>query len=119
MSDAGTIKSVSRESRTFAPPADFAARARLKDRPEYERLYRRSVDDPAGFWGETARTELVWSKPFGKVMSGAVPWVKWFEDGELNVSANCLDRHLEARGDKPALVWEGEPGDTRTLTFAE
>jgi acetyl-CoA synthetase len=118
-SESGVIRSVSRESRTFQPPAGFAARARLRDQAEYQRLYRRSVDDPNGFWGETARAELAWSKPFTRVLSGEVPWVKWFEDGELNLSANCLDRHLATRADKPAIIWEGEPGDQRTLTFAE
>jgi acetyl-CoA synthetase len=103
----------------FPAPAEFAARARLGDKAEYERLYRRSIDDPNGFWGETARAELAWQKPFSKVMTGEVPWVKWFEDGETNLSANCLDRHLASRGNKPALVWEGEPGDERTLTYAE
>jgi acetyl-CoA synthetase len=117
--ESGVIQSVSRESRTFPPPPAFVAKARLRDRAEYERMYRRSVDDPAGFWGETAKAELAWQKPFTQVMSGEVPWVKWFEDGELNVSANCLDRHLAAHGSKPAIVWEGEPGDERTLTYAE
>jgi acetyl-CoA synthetase len=117
--ETGVIRSVSRESRTFAPPPEFAARARLRDQAEYQRLYRRSVDDPEGFWGDTARAELAWTRPFSKVLTGTVPWTKWFEDGELNLSANCLDRHLATRGDKPALVWEGEPGDQRTLTFAE
>jgi acetyl-CoA synthetase len=117
--ETGTIHSVSRENRTFPPPATFVAKARLKDQAEYERMYRRSVDDPTGFWGETARTELTWTKPFTKVMTGEVPWVKWFEDGELNLSANCLDRHLATRGSKPAIVWEGEPGEERVLTYAE
>src|SRR6185369_2390256 len=117
--ETGTIQSVSRESRTFPPPAAFAAKARLKDKAEYERMYRRSVDDPAGFWGETAKAELAWTKQFTKVLTGEVPWVKWFEDGELNLSANCLDRHLATRGSKPAIVWEGEPGEERILTYSE
>jgi acetyl-CoA synthetase len=117
--ESGVIHSVSRESRTFPPPPSFAAQARLRDPAEYQRLYRRSVDDPNGFWGDTARAELTWSKPFSTVLTGEVPWTKWFEDGELNLSANCLDRHLATRGNKPALVWEGEPGDERTLTYAE
>jgi acetyl-CoA synthetase len=117
--EAGTIKSVSREARLFPPARSFVERARLRDKAEYERLYRRSIDDPAGFWGDQAHAELAWTKPFAKPMSGEVPWVKWFEDGELNLSANCLDRHLATKGDKPALVWEGEPGDERTLTFKQ
>jgi acetyl-CoA synthetase len=117
--ESGVIRSVSRESRTFPAPPSFAAHARLRDQAEYDRMYRRSVDDPNGFWGDTARAELAWSKPFTSVLTGQVPWTKWFEDGELNLSANCLDRHLATRGDKPALIWEGEPGDERTLSYAE
>src|SRR5262245_54767461 len=109
--ESGVIRSVSRESRTFPAPSSFASRARLRDSAEYQRLYRRSIDDPAGFWGDMARAELTWTKPFTKVLSGDIPWVKWFEDGELNLSANCLDRHLASRGTKPAIIWEGEPGD--------
>jgi acetyl-CoA synthetase len=117
--ESGVIQSVSREARTFPPPRGFAERSRLGDAAEYQRMYRRSIDDPQGFWGDVARTELSWSKPFTNVLSGEVPWVKWFEDGELNLSVNCLDRHLAARGDKPAIIWEGEPGDERTLTYRQ
>jgi acetyl-CoA synthetase len=115
----GVIKSVSREARRFPPPAGFTARAAIKDAAAYEKLYRRSIDDPEGFWGETARAELSWSKPFSKVLDWKVPYARWFADGELNLSANCLDRHLAARGDKVALEWEGEPGDERKLTYRE
>ncbi len=115
----GVIKSVSREARQFPPPPEFAARARLRDAAEYQRLYRRSIDDPQGFWGDTARAELTWTKPFTKVLSWDLPWAKWFEDGELNLSANCLDRHLATRGDQIAILWEGEPGDQKTLTYRQ
>ena len=115
----GVIQSMSREARQFPPPPEFTAKARLRDPAEYQRLYRRSIDDPQGFWGDTARAELAWSKPFTQVLSWDLPWAKWFEDGELNLSANCLDRHLATRGDQPAIIWEGEPGDGRTLTYRE
>jgi acetyl-CoA synthetase len=115
----GVIQSVSREARRFPPSADFTAKARLRDPAEYQRLYRRSIDDPEGFWGETARAELAWTKPFTKVVSWNLPWAKWFEDGELNLSANCLDRHLATRGDQAAIIWEGEPGDGQTLTYRQ
>jgi acetyl-CoA synthetase len=115
----GTIQSVSRETRRFPPSAEFTAKARLRDPAEYQKLYRRSIDDPEGFWGDTARAELTWSKPFTKVVSWNLPWAKWFEDGELNLSANCLDRHLATRGDQVAIIWEGEPGDGKTLTYRE
>ncbi len=117
--ESGVIQSVSRESRLFPPPPSFVAKARIRDKATYEKMYLRSIDDPNGFWGDTAREELQWQKPFTRVMTGQVPWVKWFDDGELNVSVNCLDRHLATRGNKPALVWEGEPGDEKTLTYAE
>jgi acetyl-CoA synthetase len=115
----GVIQSVSRESRRFPPPADFAARARISDAAEYERLYQRSIKEPEAFWRDTANAELTWSKPFTKVLDWKSPWARWFDDGEINLSANCLDRHLETRGDKVALLWEGEPGDERKLTYRE
>src|SRR5215213_3344254 len=117
--ETGVIQSVSREGRLFPPPAGFAARARLNDAAAYQKMYRRSIDDPDGFWAEMARTELAWTRPFSKVREGELPWVKWFSDGELNLSANCLDRHLDSRGDKPAIVWEGEPGEQKVLSFRQ
>ena len=115
----GVIKSVSRESRLFPPPAKFVAGALIKDAAEYERQYRRSIDDPEGFWGDTARAELTWARPFSRVLDWDLPWARWFSDGEINLSVNCLDRHLATRGDKVAIEWEGEPGDERKLTYRE
>ncbi len=117
--ESGVIRSVSRAGRSFPPPPAFAQKARLRDPAEYERLYRRSVDDPNGFWGDMAKSELAWTKPWTTVLSGEVPWVRWFDGGELNLSANCLDRHLATRGSKPAIIWEGEPGEERILTYAQ
>jgi acetyl-CoA synthetase len=121
----GVIKSVSRETRRFPPSADFASRAVLRDAAEYERQYRRSIDEPEAFWAETAAKELAWTKPWTKVLDWQLPWARWFDGGELNVSANCLDRHLATRGDKVALLWEGEPQpdglqiEERALTYKE
>src|SRR6266545_555501 len=115
----GVIKSVQRESRKFPPPPEFAARARIRDAADYEAKYRRSIDDPEGFWADAARDELTWSKPFTKVLDWKLPYARWFYDGELNLSANCLDRHLATRGDRVALEWEGEPGDSRKITYRE
>jgi acetyl-CoA synthetase len=115
----GVIHSVSREARRFPPPPAFTAQALIKDAAEYERQYRRSIDEPEAFWGEMARAELSWSKPFTKVLDWQLPWARWFDGGELNLSANCLDRHLATRGDKVALLWEGEPGDERKLTYRQ
>ena len=117
--ETGVIQSVSREARQFPPPADFVARALINDAAAYERMYRRSIDDPEGFWAETARGELAWNRPFTKVLDWQLPYSRWFEDGELNLSANCLDRHLPTRADKIAIEWEGEPGDSRTLTYRQ
>ncbi|HXZ87230.1 MAG TPA: acetate--CoA ligase [Candidatus Binataceae bacterium] len=111
------IESVLREARKFAPSADFAQKAWVKGMAEYEALSRRADQDPEGFWGECGR-ELAWSKPFGKVVDWQFPFAKWFLGGELNASYNCLDRHLlGARRNKVALIWEGEPGDSRVFTY--
>ena len=106
----------------YAPPERVRRGALVPDMTTYERLYRRSLDDPHGFWGEMAREHLEWLKPFQQVVDEDLPrgQIRWFGGGRLNVSANCLDRHLAARGDKTALIWEGdEPGDTRRLTYRE
>jgi acetyl-CoA synthetase len=115
-----SIESVLHEDRRFPPSEAFRAQARLSSEAEYQKLYRESLDDPEAFFGRVAR-ELPWIKPFGRVLdwSGA-PVAKWFVGGRLNASAVCVDRHAEgARRDKTALIWEGEPGDGRKLTYGE
>ena len=103
------------ETRTFAPPPEFVRQANASDPAIYERAER----DFEGFWAEHART-LAWRKPFTKVLQWEAPYAKWFADGQLNVSENCLDRHVKAgKGSKVAYYWEGEPGDTRTLTYQD
>ena len=103
------------ETRTFPPPAGFAGQANASDAAIYDRAER----DFEGFWAEQART-LAWRRPFTKVLEWDAPYAKWFGDGQLNVSENCLDRHVKAgKGAKVAYHWEGEPGDTRTLTYQE
>jgi acetyl-CoA synthetase len=104
------------ETRQFAPSAEFAAQAVAK--PD---VYDRARADREGFWGEQARELLHWHKPFTEVLDwSAPPFAKWFADGELNVAYNCLDRHVEAgNGDRVAIFWEGEPGDSRRITYAE
>ncbi|QPE03997.1 acetate--CoA ligase [Microbacterium schleiferi] len=103
------------ETRRFAPSDAFAESA--VGRAE---LYQRAADDREGFWAEQAR-ELHWHTPFTEVLDWSTPpFAKWFADGELNVAYNCLDRHVEAgNGDRVALLWEGEPGDSRRVTYAE
>jgi len=114
------IESVLREDRKFEPPAQFAAKAHVKSFAEYEKLYADAARDPEAFWAGIAGTELDWFTRWTKVLDWQPPFARWFVGGKINVSHNCLDRHLgTARRDKPALIWEGEPGDTRTLTYAE
>jgi len=116
--EVGVIHSMSREVRRFPPPAAAKARA-LIDEATYDRLYKRSVEQPEAFWAEQAEAELAWTKKWDKVLDWQPPFARWFDGGELNVSANCLDRQLEKRGDKTAILWEGEPGEIRKLSFRE
>jgi acetyl-CoA synthetase len=113
------ITSVLKETRLFPPPAAFAARAHVGSREAYERLWQRAKDDPEGFWGEQAQS-LQWARPWDKVLVWNEPQAQWFAGGKLNVSANCLDRHLAGpRRNKAAILWEGEPGDRRVLTYQD
>ncbi|HEY1767694.1 MAG TPA: acetate--CoA ligase [Terracidiphilus sp.] len=113
------IDSTLRENRVFPPPAEFSAKAHIKSLEEYERLYKQSIEDPEKFWAEAAR-ELHWFKPWDKVLEWNLPWAKWFVGGKINLCYNCVDRHaLSERAQKTALIWEGEPGEVRRLTYAE
>jgi acetyl-CoA synthetase len=108
-----------REDRVFPPPPEFAARAHIRSRAEYDAMYRRSIDDNEAFWAEQAES-LDWFKPFDKVLEWNIPEAKWFVGGKLNLCHNAVDRHaLGARADKTALLWEGEPGEVRSLTYSE
>ena len=113
------IESVLTESRVFAPPPAFVAQARLKAQ-DLEALHRRAAADPQKFWADLARTEIAWHKPFTVTLDdSAAPNFRWFTDGELNVSYDCLDVHLERNADRLAILFEGEPGDVRKLTYRE
>jgi acetyl-CoA synthetase len=113
------MESLLREDRVFAPPADFAAKAHIQSLAEYEKLYAQSIADPAAFWGNAAQ-ELDWFTPWNKVIDGDFPNAKWFTGGKLNLCYNAVDRHsLGARKDKVAILWEGEPGEVRKLTYAD
>jgi acetyl-CoA synthetase len=108
-----------RENRVFPPPEEFAERARIKSLTEYEAMYRQSVEQPEEFWAEAAK-ELDWFAPWTKVIEGQGAHSKWFIDGKLNLSHNCVDRHaLGPRREKIALIWEGEPGEVRKLTYGQ
>lgn len=116
----GHVDTVMVEQRLFAPPAEFAAQARVKSIAEYEQLYRRSMADIEGFWADEAREHLHWYKPFTKTLNWSEPFAEWFADGKTNASANCLDMQIsQGKGDRRALIWEGEPGDMRELTYSQ
>jgi len=117
---AASIESVLQETRQFPPPADFVAQAHINSEAQYQKMWQRAKDDPAAFWGELATANLVWAKKFDQVLTGKMPETKWFTGGMLNASVNCLDKHLTTwRKNKAAIIWEGEPGDTRVLTYQD
>src|SRR5688572_14088174 len=103
------IESTLQEHRLFPPPAEFAARARINSREQYDQMYRESIDQPERFWGRMAE-ELHWFKKWDRVLEWNAPYAKWFVGGKTNIAYNCLDRQIEqGRGEKIALIWEGEP----------
>ncbi|MCC6763634.1 MAG: acetate--CoA ligase [Deltaproteobacteria bacterium] len=117
MASGTDIESVLKEQRVFTCDPAFAAQAHVKSAEEYDALYRRSTQDPEAFWAEVGR-ELSWVTEPTKTLEWNCPDAKWFVGGRINLSTNCLDRHLTtARRNKAAIVWEGEPGDTRVLTY--
>ena len=109
------------EPRLFPPSAEFATSAHIKSPAEADALRAQAAVDPVGFWGEQANAFLTWDEPWHTVFDGSnAPLFKWFLGGKLNASANCLDRHLTSwRRNKAAIIWEGEPGDSRTLTYQQ
>ena len=107
------IESSLQETRVFQPPREFSAKALIHSRADYDRLYRESVDDPEAFWGRVAQ-ELHWFKKWKQVLEWKAPYAKWFVGGKTNLSYNCLDLQVErGRGDKAAILWEGEPESGR------
>ncbi len=116
MASEPTIEDYFHEDRVFPPSAEFKAAALAND----DSLYEEATADRLAFWARQARENLTWFDDFDTVLEWDLPFAKWFVGGTLNVSYNCLDRHVEAgRGDKVAYFWEGEPGDNRTITYAE
>jgi len=107
------------EKRVFKPAKDFSKNACIKSLAQYRKMYRESMRQPDAFWAREAK-ELVWRKPWKKVLEWKAPFAKWFVGGQLNLSENCLDRHLDGpRRNKAAIIWEGEPGEKRTLTYQQ
>lgn len=117
------ITSLLSEKRIFAPPVEGKESAKVKSIEEYEAMYARSMEDPEGYWGDRAEELVTWSKKWDKVLDVDLhkPEIKWFDGGKLNVSYNCLDRHIEnGKGDKVAIIWQGEPDeDVKKYTYSE
>src|SRR3954471_9802565 len=120
------ITSVLQEERLFPPSKAFSARAHVKSMAQYRKMYQDSIRSPEKFWARQASDELVWFKPWKKVLQWKEPFAKWFVGGQLNVSHNCLDKHLgTATANKAAIIWEGEPaadgrpGEERVLTYKQ
>ena len=113
------ITSVLHETRVFPPSADFVAQANVSGMAGYEALMNEAKSDYAGFWGRLAKENIAWHKPFTQVLDESrAPFYKWFHDGELNVSYNCLERHIQAgKGEKTALIFEADDGAVTTSTY--
>lgn len=120
MSSSTNIESILHEARVFPPPPEFAEKAHIKSMEELEKLRAEASADPEAFWARMADSELHWFRKWDTVLKWEPPHAQWFIGGTTNISYNCLDRHLATwRRNKAALIWEGEPGDTRTLTYLQ
>lgn len=119
-SSGGQIDTVMQENRLFPPPKEFAGRAHIKSLDDYQSLWDEAASDPPKFWADLAREDLHWFRPFDKPLVWKEPFAEWFAGGRTNASFNCLDRNLAAGlSDRTAILFEGEPGDMRRLTYAE
>jgi acetyl-CoA synthetase len=117
-----SIEVLSTEKRTFPPSKEFSSKAHIKSMAEYEALYKKSIDDPDGFWGEMAEKNLTWYKKWDKVSDWDFnkPYIKWFVGGKLNASYNCLDRHINTPvRNKAAIIWEADDGSYKTYTYQQ
>jgi len=122
MSDAKKIDVLMEEKRTFAPSKEFSSKALIKSFDEYETMYRKSVEDPDGFWAEMAEKNLTWFKKWDKVLDYDFnkPYIKWFSGGKLNASYNCLDRFINTPvRNKAAIIWEADDGSYKTYTYQQ
>src|SRR5262245_59440768 len=119
IADGENITSVLTEARHFKPSSEFSRNAHIKSMTQYKKLYQQSIRTPEKFWAKIA-SELDWFQKWKKVLVWDPPFAKWFVGGKINISYNCLDRHLNTwRRNKAALIWEGEPGESRTLTYQQ
>ena len=113
------ITSVLTEGRVFPPAPEFSRQAHIKSMEQYRELAAQAERDPEGYWGARGKEEIYWKTPFQKVLDWKAPFAKWYLGGTTNLSYNCLDRHLATHGDKTALLFEGEPGDQRRLSYRD
>lgn len=121
MSDESSqIDNVMQEDRVFPPSDEYRERVSIRSLEQYKEIYDRAKADPEAFWDEQAKNELHWFEPYTSVLEGGGTDVKWFVGGKTNISYNCVDANIaEGNGDRKAIIWEGEPGDQRTLTYNE
>ncbi|HME05429.1 MAG TPA: acetate--CoA ligase [Bryobacteraceae bacterium] len=113
------IDSILKEQRIFEPSPEFRSKAHIGSLADYERLYKEAEEHPDEFWAGIAQ-ELHWFKPWDRVLDWQLPFAKWFVGGQINLSYNCIDRHVSGfRKNKAAIIWEGEPGDSRTITYQQ
>lgn len=115
-----TIESILHENRIFPPASEFVRNANLSGREAYETLRQEAEHDYTGFWAKLAQQYIAWHKPFTRVLNDAnPPFYKWFDDGELNISWNCLDRHLATQADKTAIIFESDAGEVNHCSYRE
>src|SRR6185312_13640785 len=108
------------EGATYPPSPEFVRQANVAGMEQYRALYQKAAEHPEEFWGELAENELAWFQKWFNVFEWDPPFAKWFTGGKLNASHNCIDRHLKTpRRNKVAILWEGEPGDQRAITYQE
>src|SRR4030066_1048354 len=122
MADAKKIDVLMTEKRPFPPSKDFSRKAHISSMDEYEKIYKRSIDDPEGFWAEMAEKNLTWFKKWDKVLeyNFEKPEIKWFQGGKLNASYNCLDRFINTpTRNKAAIIWEADDGSYKTFTYQQ
>src|SRR5258707_1380652 len=114
----GNIDSVLSEARVFPPPESFSKNAQIKSMSQYRQLWDEAYKDPNAFWSTRGREEIYWKAPFKTVLDWKPPHARWYVEGTTNLSYNCLDRHLPKLKDRTAILWEGEPGEVRKITYA-
>src|SRR5690242_19980118 len=117
---ASNIESVLVEKRVFPPKADFVKQANISGMEAYRKLYQEAEKDFEGFWARLAKEHLLWRKPFTKTLDDSkAPFFRWFHDGQLNASYNCLDRHLKTQPDKTAIIFEADDGKVSKISYKQ